>query len=534
MTAMPLTLKSASLVVLLSLVAGCSDFLEVAPQNKYLSTNYYVSESQVLQGVIAAYDPMQWTFVDGRWTSTVMLGEIRSDNANAGGDPTNFDQPGWQEIDDLAATPLNQEATSFWKKNYFGINKANQVLNNVKITGGAIEQYQAEAKALRAFYHFELFRMFGPIPIITAQPAPDDKSARRNTMSEVFTQITTDLEDALLLLPDSYAADFKGRITKSAAEALLGKVYLYWADMKDDDVALFAKAAQHLENVKTSGLYTLVDDYTELFAFGAANTTESVWEIQYTNEVPADFGTPFEYINGNMIVQLCGIRGLCTTHPDYIEGWGFMLPTDGLYGSYLPDDLYRRDASIISEVELALAGCPVNAAVQNPVDFQGYWQQKYANYRGYSVPNGGEINVLKDANQPYIRFADVLLMHAEALVRSNGSTADAMASIDLVRERAKGPGDNTGNFRTSADLMADEGWTLLDVIWYERRAELAGEGDRWFDLVRSGRAVKDLFDLTDLRNGNFDTQDLFLPIPQREIDLTGGGLTAYPDPSLFN
>jgi starch-binding outer membrane protein, SusD/RagB family len=198
---------------------------------------------------------------------------------------------------------------------------------------------------------------------------------------------------------------------------------------------------------------------------------------------------------------LCGIRGLCSNHPNYIEGWGFMLPTSSLYSSYLTDDIYRRDASIISQVELALAGCTVNMAVQNTIDFQGYWQQKYANYKGYSVPNGGEINVLKDANEPYIRYADVLLMYAEALVRSNGSTSDAMDAVDLVRERAKGPGNNTGNFRTAADLMTDEGWTLLEVIWYERRAELAGEGDRWFDLVRSGRFVKDLFDPADLRNG---------------------------------
>lgn len=522
--------KALSLTVLIS---GCNDFLEVDPQNKYLSTNFYVSEGQVFNGLIAAYDPMQYTFVDGFWTSTVMLGEIWSDNANAGGDPTNFDQPGWQDIDDLKATTLTSEATSFWKKNYYGINKANQVLNNVKITSDLIKQYQAEAKFLRAFYHFELFKMYGPIPVILSQPPPDDKSAKRNTMSEVFTQITKDLEEAIPLLPNSYTSDFNGRITKGAAQALLGKAYLYWADLKEDDTELFAKAADALEDVILSNQYALVDDYNQLFAFGAANTSESVFEIQYSSEVPADFGTPFEFINGNMIIQLCGIRGLCSTHPQYIEGWGFMLPTSNLYSSFLSDDIYRRDAAIISQTELALVGCNVSSAAQNTVDFQGYWQQKYANYRSYTVPNGGEINVLKDANQPYIRYADVLLMYAEALVRSNGSQSEAMEYIDKVRERAKGPGDNTGNFRTAADLMADEGWTLLEVIWYERRAELAGEGDRWFDLVRSGRATAGLFANDDPRNGNFSTEDLYLPIPQREVDLTGGGLTPYPSESLF-
>lgn len=526
--------KLVKVILLVSLITGCSeDFLKVDPQNKYLSSNFYISENQVFQGLVAAYDPMQWTFVDGFWTSTVMLGEIWSDNANAGGDNSNFDQPGWQQIDDFTATSTTAEATSFWKKNYYGINKANQVLNNVTITSEVISQYQAEAKFLRAFYHFDLFRFFGPIPVITSQPAPDDKSAKRNTMTEVFTQITKDLEEAIPLLPLSYSADFSGRITKGAAQALLGKVYLYWADMKGDDVALFDKAAANLKAVVTSNQYTLVDDYTQLFAFGAANTTESVFEIQHSSEVPADFSTPFEFINGNMMVQLCGIRGLCSNHPLYIEGWGFLLPTSSLYNSYLSDDVYRREASIISQTELALGGCNVSAAAQNPLDFQGYWQQKFANYKSYTVPNGGEINVLKDANQPVIRYADVLLMLAEAQVRGTGTDAEAMTYIDLVRERAKGPGNNTGNFKTASTLMAEQGWSLLEVIWYERRAELAGEGDRWFDLVRSGRAAASLFSNGDVRNTNFDSQDLYLPIPQREIDLTGGGLTAYPDASLF-
>jgi starch-binding outer membrane protein, SusD/RagB family len=525
--------KIITAIMFIFLTVRCNDFLDVEPQNKYLSVNFYVSENQVFNGLVAAYSPMKWTFVDGFWTSSVMLGEIRSDNARAGGDPSNFDQPGWQQIDDHAVTPLTPEAISFWKKNYFGINKANQVLNNVRISSEAIERYQAEAKFLRAFYHFELFRIFGPIPVILQQPNPDDKSARRNTMSEVFTQITKDLEEAIPLLPLSYASNFSGRITKGAAQALLGKAYLYWADLKNDDVALFNKAAEQLGQVINSNQYALLDDYRKLFAFGAANTIESVFEIQYTSQVPADFGTPFEFINGNMIVQLCGIRGLCSTHPLYAEGWGFMLPTSNLFNSFLNDDIYRRNAAIISQTELTLAACNVIAAAQNPADFQGYWQRKYANFKAYNAPNGGEINVLKDANQPYIRYADVLLMYAEALVRGTGSEAAAMQAIDLVRERAAGPGDNTGNFRTAANLMANQNWTLLEVIWYERRAELAGEGDRWFDLIRSGRANENLWEANDLRRGNFNPAEVFLPIPQREVDLTGGGLTPYPDATLF-
>jgi hypothetical protein len=522
-----------TLPLTLFLLAACSDFVETPnPQGKTVFTNFYINESQVFQGLVAAYDPISYTLIGG-YCSTVMLGEIRSDNANAGGDPTNFDQPGWQEIDDLKATPLTIEAESFWQKNYTGLNKANQVLNNVTIQSSVIDQYQAEAKFLRALYHFELVRMFGPMPVITKALDPSDRNIKRATLSQVYTQIEKDLLEAIPLLPISYSESFAGRATKGAAQALLGKAYLYWADLLNDDKALFDKAAEQLNIVIASDQYELVDDYKSLFAFGAANTIESVFEIQYTNQVGADFGTYYPFVNGNRIVQLCGIRGLCSTHPNYIDGWGFMLPTQNLYDSYLSDDIYRRDASIVSRTALQTGGCSVSQSDQNPTDLEDFWQIKYANYKNYTAPNGGDVKVLKDANQPYIRYADVLLMYAEALVRGNGSAAEALTYIDQVRERAKGPGNNTGNFKTGAVLMAEKGWSTLDLIWYERRAEFAIEGDRWFDLVRSGRAKAELFEAGNLRNANFSEEDLYLPIPQREVDITGGLLTVYPDASLF-
>ncbi len=521
----------ASLTVFL--LTGCNqEFLEVEPQNKYFQTNYYNTENQVFNSLIAAYDPLEYTFVDGRWTSEVMLGEIWSDNANAGGDNSNFDQPGWQQIDDLKQDPLTGEARSFWKKYYIGINKANQILNNVKITSAVVEKYKAEAKFLRALYHFQLVRTFGPIPVITTIVDPSDVNRKRNTLSEVYTQITNDLLEAIPLLDDAYPANMTGRATKTAAQALLGKAYLYWADQLNDDKTLFDKAATQFKAVITSTKYTLVDDYKNLFGFGAANTTEAVFEIQFTNQVGADFTTPYAFINGNMIIQLCGIRGLCSTHPDYIEGWGFMLPTTGLVNSFLPDDTYRRDAAVISEASLSSGGCPVSPAVQNATDYTSYWQKKYANYKAYTAP-GGEINVEKDANQHFIRYADVLLMCAEALIRGNGTPSEAMIYIDQVRERAKGPGNNNGNFTTAAQLMTAKSWTLLEVIWYERRAEFACEGDRWYDVVRSGRANANLFPSGDLRRTNFNQNSIYLPIPQRELDLSNGKLTAYPDASLF-
>lgn len=516
-------------------VAGCSeDFIKPEPKAAILESNYYQTEKQFFDALIAAYDPLQWTFPEGKWTSYVMLGEIRSDNANAGGDPTNGDQPGWQAIDDYLTSSLTEESLSFWKRGWWGVYRTNLILSNNSVESENINIYRAEAKFLRAFYHFDLFRAFGPVPVIDKVLQEDEfTSLERKTVSELFTFITNDLEEAIADLPaQKYTGGFSGRVSRTTAQALLGKCYLYWADMVNDDPALFDKAAEHLQAVINSNQYELVDDYNELFAFGTKNTDESVFEIQHTNQVPHSWADA-EFIDGNMITQLCGIRGLCSDHPDYIAGWGFMLPTESLNSHFLADDDYRRDAAIISVAELNADGCSVDLAEQNTEDYTGYWQQKYANYNSYSNPNGGDINLQKDPNEPVIRYADVLLMYAEALVRGSGSDAEAMTYIDQVRERAAGPGDNTGSFRTAQQLMADEGMTLLDVIWYERRAEFAGEGDRWFDLVRSGRANASLFDNNDLRANNIDPEKLFLAAPQKDIENTGGAISEYPAPELF-
>jgi len=519
-----------------------SEDLDVQPVNEFLSENFYQTEDQVFAGLVAAYDPIGWTMAFGNWVSEHMYGEIRSDNANAGGDPSDNDQPGWQEFDDFRNTNTNTVIHPMYRRFYIGIFRTNLVIHKPELTSTLVETYKAEAKFLRAYYHFELFKHFGPIPVVTELLTPEDIDLSRNNMTEVFTAIESDLLEAINLLPISVSSSNAGRATKGAAQALLGKVYLYWADLANDDSATFDKAASQLGAVVNSGAYNLLDDYDALFAFGLKNPSESVFEIQKSNLWPSDWGW-FEGIEGNGIVQLCGVRGLCSQHPDYQEGWGFMLPTQELYNSYLSDDTYRRDASIISVAQLgediAEAGGNCDVVVDetqsNPLDFTGYWQEKYPNFKAYTGNNvnGGDPNLTKDDNIYSIRYADVLLMLAEALHRGSGSDSEAMDHIDVVRERAAGPGNNAGSFRTAQDVMADEGWSLQDVIWYERRAEFALEGDRWFDLVRSGRASKALFAGDDLRENNFDENiHLWLPIALQETTVATN-LTEYPDASLF-
>jgi hypothetical protein len=524
-------------------LAACSkDRLVVEPVNEFLSSNYYQTEDQVAAALIGVYDPIGWSMAYGQWISPTMMGEIRSDNANAGGDPSNNDQPGWQELDDFTNTNSNVVLHPIYRKGYIGISRANALLDLTEIESDVVSEFKAQAQWLRAYYHFELFRHFGPIPVVNASLTPDQMNLERSTLSEVMQQIVTDCTEALPYLPLVAPSGQEGRVTKGAAYALMGKAYLYWADLKGDDPALFQSAADAFQSIVDLGAYQLQDDMQELFVFDNRNTPESVFEIQHNPLWSSDWGW-FEGVDGNGMIQLCGVRGLCAEHPDYEAGWGFMSVTEGLYNHFLDDDTYRRDVAILSEEELAqqLADAGVSCdpiidmTQNNPVDYTGYWQEKYPNLKAYAGTNvnGGNEHLTKAQNTHVFRYADVLLMLAEALHRGAGDDGTAMMYIDMVRERAAGPGDNTGNFRTAADVMAEEGWSLQDLIWYERRAELACEGDRWFDLVRSGRADASLFEGDGDKAANFDSDDLWLPLALEETQIATG-LTTYPDPSLFN
>lgn len=335
------------------LLAACSkDRLVVDPVNEFLSSNYYQTEDQVASALIGVYDPIGWSMAYGQWISPTMMGEIRSDNANAGGDPSNNDQPGWQELDDFTNTNSNVVIHPIYRKSYIGISRANALLDLTEIESETVTEYKAQAQWLRGYYHFELFRHFGPIPVVNQSLTPDDMNLERNTLSEVMQQIVTDCEQALPHLPLVAPSGQEGRVTKGAAYALMGKAYLYWADLKGDDPVLFQSAADAFQSVVDLGAYQLQDDMQSLFVFDNRNTTESVFEIQHNPLWSSDWSW-MEGVDGNGMIQLCGVRGLCADHPDYEAGWGFMSVTEGLWDHFLEDDTYRRDVAILSEAELA-------------------------------------------------------------------------------------------------------------------------------------------------------------------------------------
>jgi hypothetical protein len=289
----------------------------------------------------------------------------------------------------------------------------------------------------------------------------------------------------------------KGRITKYAAQALLGKVYLY--ENK------FTESAEVLESIISSNAFSLVSDFGSIFLESGENGPESVFEIQYSNTSPYYNWGGATRGQGNYAVQQCGIRGLNGSGDmPYAAGWSTNLPTLNLANAYEAGD--QRKAVTILDIEAYKTANPsFNITYQvAPYKNTGLYNQKYLPRKGQT---SGQVELNYLNNFRIIRYSDVLLMAAEANVKATtANETKAKTYLNLVRRRAFG--DNNHDITSS-------GATLYNDILNERRLELAMEGDRFFDLVRTGKASATL-------GSKFvvGKHELF-PIPQAEIDISG-------------
>ena len=470
-----------SLLAAVLMVACGDDFVEVEPINEN-SEDFFNSEEDYQDALVGAYDLLQATYLN------VMVGEIASDNTLAGGESAT-DTPGIQEIDNMTHTPVNQQLRDIWGWMFAGVNRANYILEfQDKIEFSGKDQIIAQARFLRAYYYFELVKWFGDVPLAVDQRLlfGDQFNVDRTPRTEVYAQIEQDLIFAAETLPATQAEE--GRITSGAARALLGKAYLY----QDK----FTEAASALDQV-IAGPYDLVDDYSTIFELEGENNIESVFEVQYTDKEGAGFGC-LQCSEGNVAVGFNGIRNY--SGPLFDSGFSFNVPVQEAYDAFEPGDS-RRDIAILNIEEFAAA----NGATYNEgYEHTGFYNRKYIARKGDA--NLGDANLTNPNNYRSIRFADVLLMAAEAHNRkANPNDALARQYLNRVRRRAFGDTDHD---------IAASGATLTDFILEERRLELVGEGHRFFDLVRTGRAAQNIPGFTPNKN------ELF-PIPTIEIQLAG-------------
>lgn len=471
------------LIALIFVGSACTKWVDFDPKENYEITAdvYFNASSDYEAAVVGTYDPLQWMYLD------ILIGDIASDNSFSGGESAT-DVIGLQQIDDMVHNPNNDNLTSIWKWLYEGVNRANYLEENKdKLDFTNKEALYGEVYFLRAYYYFELVRFFGDVPLFTEKrlTASDSKTLQRSPKAEVYAQIETDLLNAIGALPTTQSQ--KGRVTKYAAQALLGKVYLYQNK--------FTEAAAMLENV--IGVFSLVPNYGDQFLKLGENGSESVFEVQFTNTSNWwDWGYTPQGTEGNFGVIHNGPRAY--SGPIYASGWSFNIPSQALFDSFETGDS-RRDASILDIVAFADAN---GASYAEGYKHTGYFNNKYIPRAGESGAQT-ELNYL--TNYRAIRYADVLLMAAEANNRGNIDDAKAQNYLNQVRRRAFGD--------TNHDITAT-GATLTELIWEERNFELSMEGHRFFDLVRTGQAASKIEGFVTGKNEVF-------PIPQQEIDISG-------------
>lgn len=493
-----ITLNISILFLFIIMLASCKKWVEYDPKDDFLVTEgaYLASETDYRTMTVSVYSPLQWI------NQVVPIGDIASDNAVSGGENAS-DVLSLQQIDDYTHTPVNSTLTDIWQSAYEGINRANYMTQykEKNIAGNKIEfagkeALYGEVYFIRAYYYFTLVKMFGDVPLFIDRRLnlSDNKALQRSAKTEIYKQIEADLNSAIAVLPA--VQQQKGRITKYAAQALLGKALLYQNK--------FDAAAVVLENIITANAFTLVTNFGSMYLASGENGTESVFEIQYSNTSPYYNWGGATRGQGNYAAQQCGIRGLngAAAMP-YAAGWSTNLPTQNLAAAYAAGD--QRKAVTVLDIEAYKTANPsFNITYQvAPYKNTGLYNQKYLPRKGET---SGQLELNYANNFRIIRYADVLLMAAEAFNRSSAPN-DTKAQTYLNRVRQRAFNDNLHN-------IALTGTALRQAIWDERRLELGMEGDRFFDLVRTGQAAAKI---TGFVAGKHEV----FPIPQREVAISG-------------
>ncbi|GAB4022021.1 RagB/SusD family nutrient uptake outer membrane protein [Spirosoma koreense] len=473
-----------SLLISLTISSCSQKFLDLNPISNATTDNFYKTGDDIRNAVSGSYAALQ---ADGIAGNSYVFGEIASDNTLpvASGSITDQD-----EFDRFYIKTTNPYINGRWNDCYSAIARFNTILDkigSIQIDGTLKNRYVGEVKFLRALVYFTLVQTYGDVPLVTkAINDPDEGyTYTRNPKAEVYAQIEKDLTDADGALPVSYTGTDIGRATKGAAKALLGKVYL--TEKK------YPQAVAKLKEVIDLNTYALLPNYADVFKVSNKNNKESVFDVQYKsggsgegNAWPNSFAPQN---SGNAVINF--------------SGGGNNQPTDDLIKSYEAGDV-RKDVS--------LATSYVNAGGQT---VQVNYVKKYFDTPVVNNDNGNNI--------PVIRYADVLLLYAESLNEVGYQpTGEALTYLNQIRTRAG------LKAKTATDIPDQQAFRL--AMEQERRSEFAFEGQRWYDLVRTGRAVavmnskKDQIRLVNVLTDN----NLIFPIPQSQIDINKDKIRQNP------
>lgn len=507
-------------VIVLFFFTSCEDWLTESSPAVTSLDDYYTSGEAGIYTTNAAYVPLMWEY-NYTYYSEFFIGDIMSDDALKGGQNIS-DMSDAYDMENFKTIANNTLVLDYYRAQYQGISRCNLGLEEIPgitpdsaMTESVQDRLIGELKFLRGLYYFRLVRLFGGVPLVDyVIESSDDWQQDRASVDEVYELILSDFEEAsnLLWKKSEYSDDDLGRATQGAAQAMLLKVNLY---LKNYDEAEKWGAA-----IIGSDEYDLQPTYANNFYLEYENGIESVFEVQYSEDPTSDYGGS-DGEGGNGYTRGTFTTILTRSRSSQLGGgWGFDKPTQNLYDEYETDDP-RRDATILN---------PTDDQIDN-ADQEIYLGSRYLNRKtGMYDESGNAIELAHPSRGPLnrieIRYADVLLMYAEACCE-NGDITMAKWALEKVRYRAR-QGSETilpefPNYNGYSDTQDD----LRYAIRHERRVEMAMEGHRWYDLCRWGVAkeVMDAYKATETEEAQSHMAEFIegkhelLPIPSKEIEL---------------
>ncbi len=462
-----------SLIFLFALSVTSCDLLEEDPEHILVTSNFYSNSGDAVAAVNTIYNRLYSRVYE---RDMQLMADLPTDDYKNG---QGMNNPSLIDLEFLQMNSQNQFVEHTWQDHYDGINRANAAIiriPEINIEEGLKNRLLGESRFLRALFYFNLVRFFGDVPLVTIDTRElGDLNVSRTPVDQVYGLIIEDLTFAENNLPPMYPASEIGRATQGAAKALLGKVYLTRQDWSN----AVAKFGEIVNNEGTYG-YGLLENYRGNWLQETENGPESVFSIQMM-EAPG---------NGNILMRSACPR----SRVPGLTGWEADIPTVELYEFFDEND-ERRDATFFTSFE-------VEGTVH---EFP--WPLFYK----YFDPGKFNNTTQSNANIHVIRYADVLLMYAEAINELNGPTAEAFDAINRVRSRAF----NGEDFNYSG-LTQEE---LRQAIYDERRLEFPFEAHRWFDLVRTGRFVEVMTNHRENGGTQIAPHKVLMPIPQRELDI---------------